>query len=55
MDYVPAAVVLALGFLATTLSVRQRDPRVPFIAILALIVLTVAATLSMLVAFDPTS
>jgi len=55
VEYVPAAVVLVLGFTAVTISVRQRNPRVPFIAILALIVLTAAATLGMLVAFDPSA
>lgn len=55
MEYVPALIVLVLGFTAVTVSVRQRDPRVPFIAVLALIVLTAAATFGMLVAFDPSA
>lgn len=55
MAYLPAALVIGLGLASVTLSIRQREPRVPFIAILALIVLTLAAAFGMLVAFgaDP--
>ncbi len=49
--YLPAGVVLVLGFLALTACVRQRDPRVPFIAILALIVLVIVATFGMIAGF----
>jgi hypothetical protein len=53
MGMVPAAAVLVLGLAAVTISLRQRNPRVPFIAVLGLIVLTAVATGAMLVAFNP--
>ncbi len=53
MSYVPAAVVLLLGLVAVAVCVVQRNPRVPFIAILGLIVLTAAATMGLFVAFNP--
>jgi len=51
LGYLPAGVVLVFGFLALTVCVRQRDPRVPFIAILALIVLVIVATFGMIAGF----
>ena len=42
---------MVFGFLALTVCVRQRDPRVPFIAILALIVLVIVATFGMIAGF----
>jgi len=53
LGYVPAGVVLAFGLLAITVCVRQRNPRVPFIAILALIVLVIVAAFGMLAGFGP--
>ena len=53
LSYVPAGVVLAMGLLAITVCVRERDPRVPFIAILALIVLVLVATFGMIAGFAP--
>ena len=52
-SYVPAGVVFAMGLLAIGVCVRQRDPRVPFIAILALIVLVLVATFGMIVGYAP--
>lgn len=52
MGVVPAAAVLLLGMAAIAISLRQRNPRVPFIAVLGLIVLTAVATGGMLVAFN---
>lgn len=51
LGYAPAAVVLAFGFAAITACVRQRNPRVPFIAVLALVVLVLVATLGMIAGF----
>ena len=51
LGYVPAGVVLAFGFLAITACVRQRNPRVPFIAVLALVVLVIVATFGMVAGF----
>lgn len=51
--YVPPGVVLVLGLLAITVCVRQQNPRVPFIAVLALIVLVLVAALGMFVGFAP--
>ncbi len=52
MSYVPAAAVLVLGGLSITACVRQRNPRVPFVAILGLIVLIAVATMGLYVAFN---
>ena len=48
----PAAVV-AFGLAAVTLCLRQRDPRVPFISVVGLILLTAVSAAGMAVAFDP--
>lgn len=53
MSLVPAGVALLLGLVAVTACVVQRNPRVPFIAILALIVLTAVACLGLFVGFNP--
>lgn len=53
LGYLLALVVLALGALAIGACVRQRDPRVPFIAILALVVLVIVSTFGMIVGFGP--
>ncbi|MDQ3721020.1 MAG: hypothetical protein M3350_09620 [Actinomycetota bacterium] len=53
MSYVPAGVALLLGLVAVAACVVQRDPRVPFIAILGLIVLTAVACLGLFVGFSP--
>ena len=53
LGYMPAAGVLMLGGVAVTVCVRQREPRVPFIAILALIVFVVVSAAGMLVGFGP--
>ena len=53
LGYVPAGVVLAFGFLAVTVCVRQRNPRVPFIAVLALITLVLVSTFGMILGFGP--
>ncbi len=55
VNYLPPVVVLAMGLLAITVCVRQRNPRVPFIAILALIVLVLVAAFGMYVGFVPGS
>ena len=51
VGYVPAGVVLAFGLVSVTACVRQREPRVPFIATLALIVLVMVATFGMIAGF----
>jgi hypothetical protein len=51
VGYLPAAAVLLFGLVAITACVRQRDPRVPFIAILALVVLVIVATFGMIAGF----
>ncbi len=51
----PPVIVLAMGLVAITVCARQRDPRVPFIAILALIVLVLVATLGMFIGYAPRS
>jgi heme A synthase len=51
VGYLPAATVLLFGLVAITACVRQRDPRVPFIAILALVVLVIVATFGMIAGF----
>ena len=53
LGYVPSAGVLVLGFVAVTVCVRQREPRVPFIAILALILFVLVSAGGMLVGFGP--
>lgn len=53
LGYLPAASVLVLGFAAVTVCVRQREPRVPFIAILALILFVLVSAGGMLVGFGP--
>ncbi len=47
----PVAVV-AFGLAAVTLCLRQQNPRVPFIAVVGLIILTAVSAGAMLVAFD---
>ena len=47
----PAAVV-AFGFAAVALCLRQRNPRVPFIAVVGLIILTAVSAGAMLMAFS---
>lgn len=51
LGYLPAAVVLAFGVVAITVCVRMRNPRVPFIAVLALVVLVIVATFGMVAGF----
>ena len=51
IGYVPAGVVFAFGVVSVTACMRQRDPRVPFIATLALIVLVLVATFGMVAGF----
>lgn len=53
MAVAPAAAVLVLGIAAIAISLRQRNPRVPFIAVLGLVILTATGTGAMLVAFNP--
>lgn len=50
----PAAVV-AFGLAAVALCLRQRNPRVPFIAVVGLVILTAVSAGAMLVAFTPDS
>ena len=52
MALVPAVAVVAFGFAAVTLCLRQQNPRVPFIAIVGLIILTAVSAGAMLVAFN---
>ena len=47
-----AAAVVVFGMAAVTLCLRQRNPRVPFIAVVGLIILTAVSAGAMLVAFD---
>jgi len=42
-----------MGLLTITVCVRQQNPRVPFIAILALIVFVLVAVIGMLIGFAP--
>jgi|AntDryMetagUQ889_1029465.scaffolds.fasta_scaffold08408_2 hypothetical protein len=42
-----------MGLVAITVCVRQQNPRVPFIAVLALIVFVLVAAMGMLVSFAP--
>ncbi|MGI8749616.1 MAG: hypothetical protein ACR2J6_03570 [Thermoleophilaceae bacterium] len=53
LSYALAGVVLAMGLLAITVCVRQQNPRVPFIAILALIVFVLVAAMGMFASFAP--
>jgi hypothetical protein len=52
MAVAPAAAVVAFGLAAVTICLRQRNPRVPFIAVVGLIVLTAVSAGGMLVAFN---
>ncbi len=47
----PAAVI-AFGIAAVALCLRQRDPRVPFIAVVGLILLTAVSAGGMVMAFS---
>lgn len=49
---VPAAAVLFFGSVAIGLCLRQRNPRVPFIAVLGLVILTAVATCGIFIAFN---
>ena len=53
LGYMPAGGILVLGFVAVTVCVRQRDPRVPFIAVMALILFVLVSAGGMLVGFGP--
>jgi len=53
VSYVPAGLALLFGLVAVTACVVQRDPPVPFIAILGLIVLTAVACLGLFIGFNP--
>lgn len=53
LSYVPAGAVLLLGLVAVTVSAVQRNPPVPFVAIVGLIVLTAVASLGLFVGFNP--
>ena len=53
MSYVPAGLALLFGLVAVTACVRQREPPVPFIGVLALIVLVAVASLGLFVGFNP--
>ena len=53
MSYVPAGAALLLGLAAVAACVVQRNPPVPFIAILGLIALTAVACLGLFVGFNP--
>lgn len=53
MAVVAPATVAAFGFTAVALCLRQRNPRVPLIAVVGLIILTAVSTGAMAVAFDP--
>jgi hypothetical protein len=52
MSAIPAAAVLLFGASAIALCLRQRDPRVPFIAVLGLIMLTVVSAGGIFVVFN---
>ena len=51
--YVAAGIVLTFGLLAIAVCVRQQNPRVPLIAVLALIVLVLVAAMGLFVGFAP--
>ena len=53
MAVLPATAVVVFGIAAVGLCLRQRDPRVPFIAVVGLIVLTAVSAGAMLLAFTP--
>jgi hypothetical protein len=53
MSVLPAAAVVVFGFAAVTLCLRQRNPRVPFIAVVGLIILVAVSAGAMLMAFNP--
>ena len=53
MEVVAPAAVIAFGLAAVTLCLRQRNPRVPFIAVVGLIILTGVSAGAMVVAFNP--
>ena len=53
MALLPASAVVVFGITAVGLCLRQRDPRVPFIAVIGLIILTAVSAAAMLVAFNP--
>ena len=53
MSYVPAGAVVLFGLVAVTACVVQRDPPVPFIAILGLIVLIAVASFGLFIGFNP--
>ena len=52
MAFVPAGAVFLFGIAAVGLCLRQRNPRVPFIAVVGLIILTAVSAGAMLVAFN---
>ena len=52
MSALPAAAVLLFGAASIGLCLRQRDPRVPFIAVLGLIMLTVVSACGIFVVFN---
>ncbi len=52
MAVVAPAAVIVFGVAAVGLCLRQRDPRVPFIAIVGLIILTAVSAGGMLMAFN---
>jgi hypothetical protein len=51
VGYLPAAAVFLVGAIAIGACVRQRNPRVPFIAVIALVVLVLVATFGMIAGF----
>ena len=52
MSYVPAGLALLLGLVALVACIVQRDPPVPFIAVLALMILIAVATFGLFVGFN---
>ncbi len=52
MSFIPAGAVVFFGLAAVGLCVRQRNPRVPFIAVIGLLILTVVSAGAMVVAFN---
>ncbi len=52
MAVVAPTAVVAFGLAAVALCVRQRNPRVPFIAVIGLIILTAVSAGAMVMAFD---
>ncbi len=53
MAVVAPATVAAFGLTAVALCLRQRNPRVPLIAVVGLIVLTAVSAGAMAMAFNP--